>query len=119
MDGVARGYLVQAHTHTTDHTPCTEDLQLWVDVLAAFLVGAGEFSYFGSGLWISADLADVERRWCRSLFERPLGPPRANASRAGSVWTREFASGTIVTFDSRLGKGDIAWGGGAPEYVEV
>ena len=44
--GVQKGWLVEAHTHVVDEKGC-EDPKL-VDVLAAFLIGAGENSYFGS-----------------------------------------------------------------------
>jgi len=92
-----------------------------------------ERSYFGSGLWISADLKDVTQRWwaprpfraqimpqslplcrCPPLFERPLGKPVADAVKgADGVYRRAFASGTKVTFDTKTNNGTIVWGNGA------
>lgn len=82
-----------------------------LDVVAAFLIGAGTDSYFGSGLWISDTLEDVEQRWCPPLFERPLGEPISDAIKGvDGVYVRSFASGTNVTFDTNKNKGTINWG---------
>ena len=64
--------------------------------LIAITVGpSGRNSYYGSGSWIAGDgngggdvLADVERRWCPELFERPLGAPkvRRHSLQLHSLW---------------------------------
>jgi len=114
QQGVAQGYLVQAHVAVYEASGKCGCACLESDV-AAFLIGAGQFSYFGFGAWISPDLADVQRRWCPELFERPLGTPLANGTRdAGGVWRRSFASGTNVTFFGKNGTGVIDWSGPAP-----
>jgi len=83
------------------------------DTAAAFLIGAGEFSYYGIGKWISPDVDDVEMRWCPSLFERALGRPMADAVKTqDGVWKRAFASGTNVEFDTNTNKGTIEWADG-------
>jgi len=38
-----------------------------------------------------------------------LGKPKADAKKTGSVWSREFASGTTVTFNAVTNRGKIAW----------
>lgn len=109
MAGVANGYLVQAHAGV-DSAPSTKgcnDLAAMTDVVAAFLIGAGEYSYFGSGPWISPNLADVEQRWCDSLFARPIGRPLGAASLDGHVYRRSFAAGTNVTFNTQNNRGHI------------
>jgi hypothetical protein len=86
-----------------------------LDSLAAFLIGAGNNSYYGTGDWIVHDLNDVQNRWCPNMFERPLGPPLANATKdASGVYHRNFSSGTYVSFDTNANKGQIHWAGGAP-----
>lgn len=111
MAGVAKGYLVQAHVSVNNLPVTNHGCPEMLDTAATFLIGAGENSYFGSGSWIAAGLADVQSRWCPELFERPLGRPKADAVKGSDgVWRREFASGTKVTFDGNTGKGTIAWG---------
>ena len=111
MAGVAKGYLVQAHVSVNNLPVTNHGCPEMLDTAATFLIGAGENSYFGSGSWIAADLADVQSRWCPELFERPLGMPKADAVKGSDgVWRREFASGTKVTFDGNTGKGAIVWG---------
>lgn len=113
MAGVQQGYLVEAHTHTVDDTGCASNLM--EGVVAAFLIGAGEDCYFGSGTWISSGTLDVTQRWCPPLFEKPLGKPMADAVKdSNGVYTRTFASGTKVAFDTATNKGQVWWGGVAP-----
>jgi len=83
------------------------------DSAAAFLVGAGNNSYYGSGNWIASGLQDVQTRWCPELFEKPLGVPNGPAAKSGAVYTRKFASGTVVTFNIRTNKGTITWASGS------
>lgn len=113
MQGAKQGYLVQAHaavTTTPSKAGCN-DLEAMTDVIAAFLIGAGDDSYFGSGLWISPGIEDIEQRWCPELFERPIGAPLADAVKTGQVYHRAFATGTNVSFDVSTNKGTINWSG--------
>jgi len=109
MAGVDQGYLVQAHVGISNVVN-TCGCKCMNDTVAAFLVGAGEYSYYGSGSWIAAGLDDVEMRWCADLFERPLGAPVTKAVRGtDGVYRRSFASGTTVAFDTATRKGTIHW----------
>ena len=111
MAGAQQGYLVQAHVGVNTDVSTTCGCACMTDTLAAFLIGAGENCYYGSGLWISPSLPDVQQRWCPPLFEKPLGAPLADATKDGSgVWHRAFKSGTKVQFDTKSNKGTIAWG---------
>jgi len=115
MDGVSRGYLMQAHAGVDDAASIAgcNNLPRMTTLVAAFLIAAGDNSYFGTGPWISPGIDDVEQRWCAQLFDRPIGKPLGNATKqAGtSLWTRSFASGTNVTLDTRAEVGTIIWGG--------
>jgi len=98
--------------------------------LAAFLIGAGERSYFafsaigdaggpGSAGWefcAPHSPADpIFPTWCTGMgwsddFLRPLGPPLADAERsAGGIWRRRFATGTNVSVDTGRGECRIDW----------
>ena len=111
--GVKQGYLIEAHTHVVDDTGCKSPKM--ESVVAAFLIGAGEDCYFGSGLWISNGTLDVTQRWCPPLFERPLGEPAADAVKdEAGVYTRNFSSGTKVFFNSRTNTGQVWWHGDPP-----
>lgn len=102
--GVDRGYLVQAHVAYLKYGSYPA-----VDTLAAFLIGAGNHSYYGTGAWISDSLEDVQKRWSQDLFERPLGEPLGKATMSGHTYTRHFASGTWVEFNTQTNKGNIHW----------
>ena len=107
--GVAQGYLVQAHAaiYTNASLYGCKDME---DVAAAFLIGAGDYSYFGSGAWISPGIEDIEQRWCPPLFDRALGQPITNGTKDSlGIWRRNFASGTAVSFDPSTNKGEILW----------
>eukprot|EP01079_Euglenida_sp_SAG-EU17-18_P000692 gene692-384_t len=104
--GVKQGYLVQAHTHSADTCGCS----CMNDTAAAFLIGAGPYSYYGSGEWIAQDLDDVQRRWCPPIFERPLGAPTGDAVKGSDgIYRRSFSSGTKVEFDTKTNHGNIQW----------
>ena len=86
------------------HGGCT------IDELAAFLAGAGPYHYYGCGDWVGAGAhANFSEHWMEGAFGRPLGAPLADAAYADGVWTRAFASGTAVSFDTRTGRGAIKW----------
>lgn len=114
MDGVSRGYLMQAHAGVDDAASISgcNNLPRMTTLVAAFLIAAGDDSYFGTGPWISPGIDDVEQRWCAELFDRPIGRPLGNATKqAGtSMWSRSFASGTNVTLDTSSEVGTIQWG---------
>ena len=77
--------------------------------LAAFLCGAAEDHYFGSGWWYSA-AGNFSSMWLPE-YERPLGAPLADAAydAASATWSRGFASGTTVSFNARTNAGKISW----------
>ena len=54
MDAVSRGYLVQAHVAVSNLNVTNHGCPEMEDTAAAFLIGAGENSYFGTGSWIIA-----------------------------------------------------------------
>jgi hypothetical protein len=73
------------------------------DTLAAFLIGAGYRAYFGTGGWGDAD---VSHHWSDKCAQS-LGEPLADATLSGGVWSRQFAHGVNVTFDTKTNKGAI------------
>ncbi len=73
--------------------------------LAAFLVAAREYAYFGySWGW---DHSQGWMLWFPEL-DRPLGPPKGDARRKGWVYTREFAHAR-VRVDLEDETADIQW----------
>lgn len=111
--GAAKGWLVQAHVGVNNTvTEC--GCECMNDVVAAFLIGAGDYSFFGSGKWITKSLDEVERQWCPPLFERPLGRPLSVATFADGRYVRQFETGTWVEFYTATNKGVIHWSD-APE----
>ena len=106
-DAAAQGRVVLVHAgYRTDG----EDNRCHniTNALAAFLVSAGPRSMFGcSRGW------ELAQGWSTDhpAFHRPLGLPRqpkATISETG-LWRREFASGTVASFDTRTGLGRINW----------
>jgi len=80
----------------------------FVDEIAAFLIGAGEYHYFGCGGWNGGpDFTNHRPAEMDKKLGAPKGPGVYN-SLAGK-WTREFASGTKVIFDPKTKKGTITW----------
>lgn len=51
----------------------------------------------------------------RKEFDYPLGAPLAEASQSGAVWTRSFATGTSVSWDSGSRQGTIRWSNGVTQ----
>lgn len=73
--------------------------------LAAFLMGAEQGCYFGySWGWLA------EQGWFdwQSEFDKPLGPPKGLAVRAGNIWQREFEYAS-VWLDADKAEGRIEW----------
>lgn len=105
MACAAAGSVCQAHAgyHGDEHASHCADI---TNVLAAFLVGAGKYSYFACSTgWYYASWD----HW-NAEFDGPLGEPLAPATKVDGVWTRQFASGTQVRFDTSNNTGVIAWG---------
>ena len=101
MLGAQVGQVVQTHVPGK----CSVDL---TDYMAAFLIGAGEYSYFGCGGWNAEGNDTMPLMW-HPEYDKPLGTPKGPAKYASGVWTRSFASGTNVTFDTSKNKGTINW----------
>ena len=104
--GITNGHVMQAHVPI--EVSCKGDI---TDYLATFLIGIGERSYFGCGNWISEDDDTTPLLW-RPEYDKPLGKPTTPPTYRldTGIWTREFGSGTKVTFDTNKNKGTIEWG---------
>ena len=103
LSGLSTGQVVQAHVPT--NVPCSSDL---TDHIAAFLIGAGKYYYFGCGNW-NATGDDTRPLTWRPEYDKRLGAPKGPAQYNSGVWTRSFASGTEVMFDTKGNKGTIKW----------
>ena len=103
MLGASVGQVMQAHVPV--NVPCTGDL---TDYIAAFLIGAGEYSYFGCGDWY-AEGDDIKPLTWRTEYSKPLGAPKGPAQYNAGTWTRSFASGTSASFDTKTNKGTVKW----------
>ena len=102
--GASVGQYVQAHVPIS--VSCSSDL---TDYIAAFLIGAGElYSYFGCGTWNATGNDTSPLTW-RPEYDKPVGPPKFPALYYSGVWSRSFALGTSVTFDTKTNKGTIEW----------
>ena len=104
MLGVTNGKVMQAHVPV--QVDCTGDL---TNYLAAFLIGAGDYSYFGCGKWNTIRDDKTAMTW-KPEYDKPLGAPRGPAIYNNGVWKREFAKGTSVMFDTTSNTGTIQWG---------
>ena len=103
MEGVKNGKVMQAHVPVG--TDCTGDLTKY---MAAFLIGAGKYSYFGCGEWQAIGKDSKPLTW-REEYDKPLGEPEPPEYQ-NSMWSRRFSKGTLVTFDTATNKGEITWG---------
>jgi hypothetical protein len=118
MNATAAGFLVQAHAgYAVDGSD--QHCANITNSLAAFLVAAGEYSYYHCSLlwqsdpsWPSAGHDADEWLVWRPEYDRPLGPPLGNAVKKGSVYSRNFSLGTYVEFDTSTNTGKIMWGDG-------
>ena len=98
-----QGILVEAHANNKN---CSDNIS-FTNSLAAFLIGAGEYSYFGcSRDWY------IEPDWIidHPQYHKPLGKPMGDAVLENHIWKRSFESGTNVTFEN--GVGTIIWSDG-------
>ena len=84
-----------------------------VNRLAAFLIGAGKYHYYGCGGWTGA-AHEIDSHRPPEL-DKPLGPPAGPGTKdpASGVWSRSFGTPpTKVTFDPKTNTGSIAWSSG-------
>jgi hypothetical protein len=96
------GHLVQAHTSRICRQP--NSTQGLMD-LAAFLIVAGPYSYFGCSDW-----EDVPT-W-PAVYDKPLGAPLGPAVQdATGTWKRAFVSGTSCSINFGTKHASIDWGG--------
>jgi hypothetical protein len=93
----ANGRGMQAHVGGTKPT---------IDLIAAFLVGAGRRAYFGNGKWSTT--TTFFDHWS-PMYELPLGAPSADAEydALSHTWSRTFAHAGAVTFHVAKGTGTI------------
>jgi len=107
MKAVSEGAMYEAKgkmvcSSGIDGDPNNADLQT---ELAAFLVAAGEYSYYRCGGWSHADAP-----WY-PVYDKKLGAPLSNATLGDDgIWRRSFAAGTDVTFNTNTNVGTIQWG---------
>ena len=81
----------------------------FTDQLAAFLIGAGQYHYYGCGGWNDGDnkgFADHRP----AVFDKKLGRPQGAGEKVKGVWQRDFQHAK-VRFDSSTNKGTISWEG--------
>ena len=98
---VKAGLIFEAHAACGSSDP---DDPFEQSKLAAFLIGAGEGSYYLCGGWGSSSVP-----WY-PIYDLPLGEPLSDAVLgADGVYRRSFKAGTNVTMDSRTNNGTIAW----------
>ena len=104
MLGASVGQVMQAHVPVFED--CHGDL---INYMAAFLIGAGKYSYFGCGHW-NATGDDIEPLIWHTEYDKPLGTPLGPATYSEGIWKREFAKGTKVEFNIKKNTGTIDWG---------
>lgn len=123
---VDRGLAVQAHAgdlpdNSTNQNQCIDGD---VNAMSAFLVGAGEHTYYHCAPGWSSDpkwpsVSDYWLDWLPS-YDRPLGAPTGRGAKgADGVWRRSFKAGTHVAFDPRHNNGTIWWGDGTVSVGNV
>ena len=110
----AAGLIVQAHAYSA---ACAQPETLQ-SLLAAFLIGAGNGSYFACShgwavdpRWPAPGASEDWMQWPVD-YDRPLGPPCGDAVKAADRWTRAFgdACRTHVAFNTTTNRGVIDWG---------
>ena len=104
MLGATVGQVTQAHVPVKE--ACTGDL---TNYMAAFLIGAGKYCYFGCGHWNTQNDDNSAFLW-KPEYDKPLGAPNGPATYKNGVWRREFSRGTTVEFDTSTNTGTIKWG---------
>jgi hypothetical protein len=105
------GLIVQAHSYSG----CS-DAKAFTSALAAFLMGAGEKSFFAcaDGWEVNPLWPAVQTDWLtwHDEYDRPLGAPCGARVRTGAVYSRSFGArcDTVVTFNASSNVGGIVWG---------
>jgi hypothetical protein len=86
---------------------CHTDAPVETGNLPAFLIGAGVDHYLTIGGWVD----DAPSAHWSPIFDRPLGQPLGDGvyDAPTAMWSREFQSGTKVTFNAQMSIGAIAW----------
>ena len=109
QQGVQQGKLVQAHA---GYHPDGQDnhCQSITNSLSAFLIGAGEYSYYGCSRGWSVSPDDMDWLVWHPEYDKPLGKPMGPAVKQGDIYTRHFQAGTVVTFNVKTNEGNIQWG---------
>jgi hypothetical protein len=110
MEAVDKGRLVEVHAgyHQDGTDNFCKDVN---NSLAAFLIGAGPYSYYGcSRGWGFSDHQPSDWLVWHPQYDKPLGEPLGEAVKNGSVYIRHFAKGTTVRFDTSDNRGTIDWG---------
>ena len=98
---VAAGVIFEAHAACGSSDPADPYEQT---KLAAFLIAAGNGSYYLCGGWGSSSVD-----WY-PMYDLPLGKPLSDAKLgADGVWRRDFAAGTKVSFNTKTNNGSIQW----------
>ncbi|XP_065830203.1 uncharacterized protein [Oscarella lobularis] len=100
---VSEKKLVEAHAGY--HDSCKNI----TNSLAAFLIGAGEYSYYGCSSGWYVDETHMDWITWHPEYDKPLGKPTGPATKEGDVYTRHFASGTVAMFDTKTNTGTINW----------
>ena len=105
MEGVKNGKVIQAHMEKLPAGGCMGNI---TNHLAAFLIGAGNYSYYGCGSWNLPGNSNESWYW-RPEFDYPLGEPVGPPLFDGELWQRRFVSETLVKFDITTNQGSIHW----------
>ncbi|XP_065837790.1 uncharacterized protein [Oscarella lobularis] len=102
INATKRGQLLQCHVDGK-----LNDHDNFIFHLSTFLIVAGNHSYFAySEGWY---LESYGLKWWPE-YSKPLGSPLGPANCTGTVYQREFSSGTHVWVDIETKKGNITWG---------
>ena len=110
MKASKAGFLVQAHA---GYKPNGKDnhCQHIENSLAAFLIGAGNYSFYGCSTGWFVDKDHMDWLTWHPEYDKPLGHPMGDASLHGDTYERHFASGTVVQFNRKTNEGMIQWSG--------
>eukprot|EP00756_Hemistasia_phaeocysticola_P048082 Hpha_TRINITY_DN22524_c0_g1::TRINITY_DN22524_c0_g1_i1::g.185099::m.185099 len=107
----ARGQLSQSHGMGPFDGPYAQEGRYFT--MAAFLMGAGDLSYFSYANWAEASWEIAGTAWWPE-YDKPLGKPTSppNTLLPGKRWkyARNFSSGTTVYVDVATRVVDIEWG---------
>merc|ERR1712137_745038 len=112
MDCVANGKITQARAGMNQYSSAEDCSDLSASsTLAAFLIGAGERSYYQCIVGWNEKTDPVAEVW-RPEYDRPLGEPAGPAVKTLDEYRREFVNPlgtTVVTFNTTSNTGFIAW----------